>query len=211
VSPDAAAPEDAPDDAPAGPGPDHPLGAVLDRIAASAAGRDSVTVAEIVEGLGRRSFPALVLVPALLAVSPLSGVPGLTAAVGLIVVLTTAQMFAGRDCLWLPGVLSRRRVDAGRLAGAIAWLRRPVGFVERFLRPRLGALVRRPLVILPLVVMLAIGLAMPLLELVPTSGSLAAAAIALFAIGLLTRDGALVLAGFAYTVLVPLAVWRLAT
>ncbi|WP_422785329.1 exopolysaccharide biosynthesis protein [Qipengyuania benthica] len=46
---------------------------------------------------------------------------------------------------------------------------------------------------LPLFLILALTLFMPFMEIVPTSGSIASAVIALFAAGLLTRDGALML------------------
>src|SRR5690606_8449709 len=51
-------------------GNDHALSEVLDRL--EEAVRDKETrIADIIEGLGRRSFPAIMLIPALLAVSPL--------------------------------------------------------------------------------------------------------------------------------------------
>jgi hypothetical protein len=188
------------------------LSYVLDRLEESVEGDgDSVSVAHIVEMLGGHSFPALILVPALLAVSPASGIPGVTVAVGLIVVVTVAQALMGRDCLWLPGFLANRRIPSDRLCGAVGWLRKPIEFVERFLRPRLTWLVRRPLVYLPLVVMMAIGMGMPLLELIPTSGSIAAATIALFATGLLMRDGLLILFAFGVVVVGPFFIWQMAT
>lgn len=198
----------------AGPGGagegERALSAVLDRLEAAASG-ESVSVGEIVAALGRRSFPALILGPALIAVSPASGIPGVTSAVGLVVAATVAQALLGRESLWLPRRLARRRIEAGRLAGGVRRLRRPVGVVERLLRPRLAWLVRRPLVALPLLVMLAIGLAMPLLEFIPTSGSVAAAAIAVLAAGLLARDGLVVALGLAVAVAVPWLIWQVAT
>lgn len=187
---------------------EHALSQVLDRLEASAH-EDKTSLGDIVEGLGRRSFAAIILIPSLLAVSPLSGVPGVTVAVGLIVAITSAQMLWGRDCLWLPDRLTRRQIPTDRLCKAIGWLRKPVHFIERFLRPRLTFLFHRPLIWIPLTILFLIGAAMPVLELIPTSGSIAAFAISLYAIGLLTRDGALIIAGFAFTAAAPLIVWQL--
>lgn len=188
--------------------PDHPLSRVLDRLEASA--HDSSTsIGDIVEGLGRRSFAAIILIPALLAVSPLSGVPGVTVMVGLIVATTSAQMLWGRECLWLPEKLTRREVPTDRLCKAIGWLRKPVRFIERFIRPRLSLFFRRPLIWVQLTAMFLIGLAMPVLELIPTSGSIASFAIALYATALLTRDGAFALAAYTFTAAAPLIVWTL--
>ena len=55
--------------------------------------------------------------------------------------------------------------------------------------------------------MLCIALFMPVMEVVPTSGSIAATVVALFAAGMLTRDGALVFAATLLSAAVPGAVW----
>lgn len=75
-------------------------------------------------------------------------------------------------------------------------MRKPVHFVEGFLKPRLTFLFHRPWIYLPLVLILSLTLFMPFMEIVPTSGSIASAVIALFAACLLTRDGALAVASF---------------
>lgn len=49
---------------------------------------------------------------------------------------------------------------------------------------------------------------MPVMEIVPTSGSIASAVIALFAAGLLTRDGALAVMSLVLLIAVPVAVWQ---
>lgn len=185
------------------------LSRVLERLEAAVEGR-AVSVGEVVEKLGRRSFPAVILVPALIAASPASGIPGLTAAVGLIVALVAAQMLWNRDAVWLPAFLARRRMSSQRLCQAIAWMRRPVAFADRFLRPRLTVLVTRPVVFLPLALMLLLALFMPFMEIIPTSGSIAGIAIAFFAAALLTRDGLLVLLGLGFLVLAPLLIWQVA-
>ena len=91
----------------------------------------------------------------------------------------------------------------------IGCLRTPVRFVERLLRPRLGFLYHQPWLYLPLVLILALTLFMPFTEVIPTSGSIASAVIALFAAGLLTRDGVLALAATALLLALPVLVWQL--
>jgi hypothetical protein len=117
-------------------------------------------------------------------------------------------MIIGRDCVWLPRFISRRRMSTAKLCNGIRWLRKPVHFVERFLRPRLTFLLHRPWIFAPLVLLLGLTVVMPLMEAIPTSGSIASAVIAFFAAGLLTRDGALVTASFILLLGVPVAVWH---
>jgi hypothetical protein len=72
---------------------------------------------------------------------------------------------------------------------------------------RLTFLLHRPWLYLPLVLILALTVFMPFMEVVPTSGSIASAVIALFAAGLLMRDGAFVVMSFAVLAALPAAAW----
>lgn len=182
------------------------LSAVLDQLEEATEG-DSIRVEEVVEKLGRKSFASLMLVFSLISASPASAIPGITTIVAFIVFILVVQMIAGRDCLWLPGFITRRRMSTEKLCKGIAWLRKPVAFVERFLKARLTFLFHRPWFWLPLVMILGLTLFMPFMEIIPTSGSIASAVIALFAAGLLTRDGGLVVVSFCLLLTIPLAVW----
>ena len=80
--------------------------------------------------------------------------------------------------------------------------------MERFLKERLTWLLHRPWLYLPQVLILGLTLFMPFMEVIPTSGSIASAVIALFAAGLLTRDGGLVALSLILLLAVPVAVWQ---
>ena len=183
------------------------LSEVLDQLESSVRG-DSILVEEVIEKLGRKSFASLMLVFSLISTSPASAIPGITAIVAAITFILVVQMIAGRDSLWLPGFITRRSMSTAKLCKGIGWVRRPVHFVERFLKERLTFLFHRPWLWLPLILILLLTLFMPFMEFIPTSGSIASAVIALFAAGLLTRDGALVLLSLALLLAVPIAVWQ---
>lgn len=185
------------------------LSDVLDQLEGAAHG-ESIAVEEVLEKLGRKSFASLMLVFSLIAVSPASAIPGITATVAAIVFILVVQMIAGRNCVWLPGFIVQRRMSTEKLCKGIGWLRKPVGFVERFMKPRLTLLLRRPWIWLPLIMVLGLTSFMPFMEAIPTSGSIASAVIALFAAGLLMRDGALVLASLILMAAVPVGVWQFA-
>ena len=182
------------------------LSDVLDQLE-SAARDDSIPIGDVVEHLGHKSFASLMLIFSLISTSPASAIPGITTMVAAIVFLLIVQMIVGRDCVWLPQFITRRRMSTRKLCKGIGWLRKPVHFVERFLKPRFTFLLHRPWIFAPLLLILGLTLGMPLMEAIPTSGSIASAVIAFFAAGLLTRDGALVLASFLLLLGVPVAVW----
>lgn len=185
----------------------HALSDVLDQLQDSVEG-ESIRVQDVVEHLGHRSFASVMLIFSLISTSPASAIPGITAIVAVIVFILVVQMLIGRKCLWLPGFITRRRMSKAKLCKGIAWLRKPVHFVERFLKPRLTFFFHRPWLYVPLALVLVLTLFMPFMEVVPTSGSIASAVIALFAAGLLTRDGALVIASLLVLSGIPLAVWH---
>lgn len=166
---------------------------------------DRVSVRQIVEAMGDRSFAAILLVPALLLVSPLSGIPGSPTIAGAIIALILVQMLLGRSSLWLPEVLASRRLPTRRFKAALKWLRGPVGRVEPLIRERLAWLTVRPWNYVALWLCLAVTAVMPLMELVPFFASGAGLAISLFAAGLLARDGVVLLFGYGVVVIGALA------
>ena len=183
------------------------LSDVLDKLEGSVRG-DSVTVQEVVEQLGRKSFASLMLIFSLISTSPASAIPGITATVAAVIFLLVVQMIVGRECVWLPQFVNRRRLSGAKLCKGIRWLRKPVVFVERFLKARLTFLLHRPWLFVPLVLILLLTLLMPFMEVIPTSGSIASAVIAFFAAGLLTRDGGLVAVSLILLLAVPVALWQ---
>lgn len=170
-----------------------------------------LTLARIIDGLGKRSVPLLILVPSLLLVSPLSAIPGMTTTLGLIVALLLAQRLAGRRTIWLPRALGRITVPAGRLDRALRWLRRPAARIDRLLQPRFEFLAAGPVSRLPMAVVALAACCAPLMEVIPMSGTTVGAAITLFAAGLLGRDGVFVIIGATFAALLPLGLWLILT
>lgn len=179
------------------PSSDHPLSDIVDRMADTAQGR-RVTVGEVLEAFGRRSYLPLLIVPALAVMSPLSGVPLLSSFCGITIAIIAAQMvFPGLGRLWIPGFIARRKVSGKRAREAIGRLGKIAHWMDDHARDRLNWLIDPPGRTVLEVVCLLCGLAMPFLEFIPFSSSVAGGAVLLIAAGLLTRDGLFALAGLA--------------
>lgn len=183
-------------------GPVEDIVACLDQ---TAQGRERVTLGDVVEAFGRRSFLPLLMVPALLVVSPLSGVPLFSSVCGITIVLIAAQMlWPGRDHLWLPERLKRQNVSGARARRAIAQLGRFSRRLDGMSRDRLRWFVgHRPGRMLLEAGCLLAGAAMPVFEIVPFTSSILGVAVLLMATALLTRDGLFALAGLGVVVLAP--------
>lgn len=159
-----------------------------------------VSLGEIVARFGREAFVAVMLVVALIIVSPLSGIPLLPTACGSIIVLIVLQMMLMRRRLWLPGFLLRRQIDAERLLGGAGRLRRPAAWLDRHTRPRYGLIYRWPFRLIVEGLCLVSAGAMPFLELIPFSSSLLGAAICFVALGLFSRDGLMLIPALLFLV-----------
>jgi hypothetical protein len=192
--------------------PPETLGGVLrhmQAVLADQAGADRVALAVMVGAMQKRSFPVLLLLPALLLVSPLSAIPGATTVFGLTIAALLAQYLLGRSQIWLPQFILRKSFHAARLERAIDWLHRPVGRLEILLRPRMGWVFSRPLALVPVVLVLAAALCAPLMEVIPGSGTSVGAAICMFCAGLLARDGVFVVLGAGLAAALPITLWAL--
>ena len=174
---------------------DRPLREILDQIERCAQAEE-VSLDALLQSFGAASFVSALLVPAILVVSPLSGIPFFSSLCGLTIVAISAQMLLRRDHLSLPSSLTRRRLAGERLRAAVAKMRGVVDVLDRHtrrgrLRPLAGARGQ----VLPQALCVVAGMMMPVMELVPFSSSLLGAAVLSFSAALLTRDGVFVLVG----------------
>jgi hypothetical protein len=169
-----------------------PISQRLARLAAEVEG-DAASLRWIMAQLHERAFGLFLLVLALPCCIPfLYGVPQIVA---LPLMFVSAQILLGRTAPWLPERLAARTVSKealGKLSRrADPWLRR----IEAVSRPRLAGLTRAPLDRL-------VGLALVLFSasiLVPLPGTntVPGIAVVIVAMGLLQRDGILVVLGAA--------------
>jgi hypothetical protein len=152
-------------------------------------GPDRLSFTELAAQLHARAWGGLLFIFAAINVLPLP--PGTSAFFALPILIVSAQMVLGRTSPWFPRRLDRRGVtkqELGRLIGKIGWLEQRV---ERIFKPRLARLTgpAATKVIGAVCFLLALVAAIP----VPLFHVAPAAAIVLFGLSLIYRDGALVI------------------
>ena len=136
--------------------------------------------------------------PGLIALSPLSGIPGLPSTVALMVALIAGQLLCGRRHIWLPHWLLARSLSRDKFEHALRFLLPLARSIDRLVRPRLSLLTRGPALYANVLLCLLIALSMPPLEVVPFANSISGAALSALGLALFAHDGLLALLAFAF-------------
>ncbi|MEQ8230184.1 MAG: exopolysaccharide biosynthesis protein [Gammaproteobacteria bacterium] len=175
----------------------HSLEQLVERMRASGEEHDTIDIGTVVAATGTRSFAPLLVMIGLIAVSPLSGIPTLPSVLGVIAMLTAGQLLLKRSHLWLPRVVTRRRLPRAQYCRALEVLRRPASIIDRIMRPRLTVMTRGPALYAMGVTCFLTALTMPPLELLPFVAFLAGLVLLLFGLAMLANDGVLALVAWA--------------
>lgn len=174
---------------------DNNLERLLDHIE-MAGNEHGITLRAIVDRLGRRSFGPMLLVPSLAIVSPASVVPTVPSLLGFVIGLIALQMMLNMERIWLPGFLLDKQLSKSRFSKTMAFMRPFVLRIDPCINERMTWLCDKPGNLAALTICCVSALLMPFIEFVPFLTSFIAAAIALFALGILFRDGLLMLLGY---------------
>ncbi|WP_297731284.1 exopolysaccharide biosynthesis protein [uncultured Maricaulis sp.] len=158
---------------------------------AETAPEDGLSLGEFVDALGEQAFGVILFAMALPVCIPfLYGVPQVMA---LPMMAISAQMMLGRPEPWLPASFKARRIEKAGLARMARGGRKWFGWLEALARPRLTALSgpTAERLVGGIFVLFCASILVPL----PLTNSTPGIALVIGSLGLLTRDGLLVLAG----------------
>jgi hypothetical protein len=175
--------------------PDEPrsVGEILERLGKAAGHKEDMPIGDVVQALGSRSYGPFLLVPALIELSPVGGIPGVPSILALIVILFAGQMLVGRKHFWLPQRLSRINLSSEKIVQAVEKVR-PIGkWLDRWFHGRLRKLTEGPATRAAAAACILLALTVPPLEFLPFASSAPMSAIAMFGLALLVRDGALMI------------------
>ena len=171
----------------------HSVGDILDRLRQLADTRDKVSIGDILDCIGDRSYGPALLVPALIEISPIGGIPGVPTFLAVIIAITAGQLLWGKEHLWLPAILQRRSVSGKTMHEAADKLDGVARWMDKWFHGRMPALVRQPFPRIAAALVLLLCLTVPPLEFIPFASTAPMAAIAAFGLALLVRDGLLML------------------
>jgi len=169
---------------------------VVDQLESASEGKDTVEVGHLVDALDQRGYGPVLAVLPLIELTPLGGIPGVPTLLAIALAAITLRLLLGYEHLWVPDWLRRRRLGADRVIRSVKWLKPLSRRIDSHLHERLSRLAGPTGRRVACIVILGLLLIVPPLELIPFATSGPMIAIAVFGLGLLYRDGLLMLVGF---------------
>ena len=170
------------------------LTGTIDLIEKSGSG-DTLSVGDIINEAKDRGFGPLLLLPALITLLPTGGIPGVPIIAAILIVLIAGQLLAGASSPWIPQRLARANVSRQRFTKLLDKSRPITRRIDRVLKPRYGFVTGK--VGKRVIAILAVVLALSLIPLapIPFAAAIPSGIMVLLALGLVARDGLLIIVG----------------
>lgn len=159
-----------------------------------------ITFREILQQFETRSFGPLLILVAVLALSPIGMIPGMSILTGSVIILLAAQILFFRSSPWLPAFFLNYSISSQKVDKSIQKIRPWVRWTNTLVTSRWPFFTYPPFLQIVAVICILLALTFYPLALVPFGVAAPASAILLFSIGLTARDGVLILLGLSATV-----------
>ncbi len=175
------------------------LSGVLDAVDGATLGQSSVagvsadTLGEALATFGSRAYGPLLLLLGLIAVSPLTILPGATWAVAVLTLLVSIQLLLQRPVPWIPKRALKLPLPRKLLSVFTSSIRPLARVADVIVKPRLQVLAEPPWAAAAATVCIAAALVTFPLGLVPFAPFIPGLAICLMGLGLTAKDGALLI------------------
>lgn len=163
-----------------------------------------LTLGDLLDSVGRRSYGPLLLLIGLFAISPATALPLMTWATAVLTLVVAGQMAVGLPNIWLPKAARNIRIGRRTVHDSVEKSRPAARWIDHLLRKRLEFLSKPPFVNIVALCVIAAALITFPLGLVPLLPLIPGIAIVAFGLGMTARDGVWLLLG---TLIVGGAFW----
>ena len=175
------------------------LDGMLDQLEELAGSSDKVSVDEVMDAAGHRSFGPLLLVVGVFAAAPgLADIPGVASVLGLLVLIVSVQLLFGRTNFWLPKWLLDRKISGETLQKMTSskWMRRLAKWTDKVVKERLEMFTGPKARYAIAFACTLMALALPVTEVVPMGTNGVSLGLVAFGLSMIARDGVMALVGF---------------
>lgn len=161
--------------------------------------KKNICFEDLIKLLGTRAFGIALLFFSLPSALPFSVIPGVAFIFSVPIFFFAVQMILGRDTLWLPKGIAKKTISSHSIANIIQKTVPYLKKAEYFLKPRWRFMTSRFMEIINglVIFFLAILLILP----IPFSNFIFAILLITFSLGLIEKDGVVILLGYAISVL----------
>ncbi len=173
------------------------ISCLLTQISKTLHNKKTITFDALINVLGDQAFGLIIILFALPNLLPLSMIPGFSLLFGLPILFVAVHLIIGRETLWLPSFLAKKKLDSKKLGSMINATVPYLGKLETILQPRLTFMTSKWLDRVHGLVLLCLSILLTLP--IPFSNFVLAIGIILFGLGLAEEDGfiiCVVYAGF---------------
>ncbi len=174
----------------------------LHELAALSQSRGGLEIGDVLSAMGQTGTSFIILFLALPSITPIPGPFGMV--FGTALAMVSLQIMVGRQTIWLPGALRRRRLTPSVISTIVRYAAPIIARAERFMRrDRLAPITgnaAQMLLGVP-IFLLAIIIALP----IPFGNLLPVLALTVLAVALMERDGLITLIGLLLSLLAVMA------
>lgn len=150
---------------------------------------NKVYVGELVDEIDTEIFGVMMFLPALICILPFSVVPGVSSFCAIIVLVSAVHLFLGRQKLWLPEWVRNMSISSCRMSLILARLGSIDQKIDRISFPRYEIFTNRISQKLAACAGIVLSSIAIVLGFIPLIDTLLMIPVALFGIGICTRDG----------------------
>lgn len=172
-----------------------PLQSILDKV------DDAVTEGEtdlktLVESFGNRAFGPILVLVGLFTMTPLGAIPGVPVAFGIIVIMFAGQLLLRRETPWMPKVLGKVKISKSKVDKARRFIHPVLAVIDSLVNTRLTWAATGAASVIAAIIAIILALTMFPLGAVPFGVVIPGLIIGLFGLGIMARDGVIMLIAF---------------
>ena len=171
----------------------HSVEEAIEALEEVAEEHSEVSIGDVLDEFGRRSFGPFLMIFALFELTPLGGIPGFPTFLAVICAFIAVQLLFGADHVWVPGWIEKRSVGGDKLHKSAEKLEGIATSLDHWFHGRMKRFTRPLWQKLAAVMILLLCVTVPPLELLPFASSAPMLTIAAFGLALTVRDGLLML------------------
>ena len=150
---------------------------------------DKVCFGDVLDKFGSRSFAPVMLILAILELTPVGAIPGVPTALAICIALVAVQMAIGKDHIWVPGFVEKIAVSSDKLGKGTDKIEGVADKMDSLAKGRLEFLTKGVGLQVAAVAILILCVAVAPLELLPWASMFPMLAISMISLAIMVRDG----------------------